>query len=209
VYAVVDGDYWLRFVESSGADLDAWLSANGATVDTPLFAGDELCIPAGASAPAAPPATTAPPVTTAPPATTAPPPTAAPTDPPTTPAPPPPTDPPTTQPPTTEPPPPATTVPAPVDPDDVEAIIRQIWPDELEDRALVIAQRESGLRPDAYNGWCCYGLFQIYFDANRSFLSSLGVTAAEQLFDARTNVRVAYVMYQRSGWGPWASTDPG
>jgi hypothetical protein len=100
-------------------------------------------------------------------------------------------------------------VPAPVDPDDVEAIIRQIWPDELEDRALVIAQRESGLRPDAYNGWCCYGLFQIYFDANRSFLSSLGVTAAEQLFDARTNARVAYAMYQRSGWGPWASTDPG
>ena len=100
-------------------------------------------------------------------------------------------------------------MPAPVAPGDVEAIIRQIWPDELEDRALVIAERESGLQPDAYNGWCCYGLFQIYFDANRSFLSGLGVTAAEQLFDARTNVRVAYAMYQRSGWGPWASTDPG
>ncbi len=105
---------------------------------------------------------------------------------------------------TTTPPP-----PDPVDSGTVEGIIRAVWPDELEERALVIAQRESGLRPDAYNGWCCYGLFQIYFDANRSFLASLGVTAGEQLLDAGTNTNVAYAMYQHSGWGPWATTDPG
>jgi hypothetical protein len=207
-YTVVAGDYWIRFVDSSGADLDAWLSSNGASVDTPLYAGDELCIPAGASAPAPPPSTTVPPATTVAPDTTVPPSTVAPTNPPTTAAPPPTTQPPTTQPPTTEPPPP-TTVGPPVSPGDAEAIIRQIWPDELEGRALVIAQRESSLQPDAYNGWCCYGLFQIYFEANRSFLASMGVTAAEHLFDARTNVTVAYAMYQRSGWSPWASTDPG
>jgi transglycosylase-like protein with SLT domain len=219
-YTVVAGDYWLRFVESSGADLDAWLAANGASTDTPLYAGDELCIPAGASAPAAPPSTTEAP-TTRPPATAAPAPTEPPTtDPPTTDPPttePPTTDPPTTEPPTTDPPTteppttpaPPTTVAAPVDPAGVEAMIRDVWPDEIEDRALVIAQRESSLQPGAYNGWCCYGLFQIYFEANRAFLSSLGVTTAEQLFDARTNIRVAYAMYQRSGWGPWASTDPG
>ena len=61
-------------------------------------------------------------------------------------------------------------------PGGAEAIIRDVWPDGLEDRAVLIAQRESSLQPDAYNGWCCYGLFQIYFDANRSFLASLGVT---------------------------------
>ena len=91
----------------------------------------------------------------------------------------------------------------------MEALIREIWPDELEERALTISLRESGLRPDAYNGSCCYGLFQIYFEANRSFLASLGVTSANQLLDARTNAQVAYAMYQRSGWGPWRTTDPG
>ena len=38
-----------------------WLAANNATADTPLYVGDELCIPVGATAPAPPPATTQPP----------------------------------------------------------------------------------------------------------------------------------------------------
>ena len=91
----------------------------------------------------------------------------------------------------------------------MEALIREIWPDELEERALTIARRESGLRPEAYNGWCCYGLFQIYFNANRSFLARYGVTSASQLLDARTNVTIAYEMYKASGWSPWSQTDPG
>jgi Transglycosylase SLT domain len=209
-YTVVDGDYWWRFADSE-ADLDAWLSANGASLDTPLYAGDVLCVPEGESAPAPP--TTAAPTTTDAPATSAAPPATeppAPADPTTTDAPTttgaPPTTaaPTTTDPPTTSAPPPPD---PPADPGDVEAIIRQIWPDDLEDRALVIAERESSLQPNAYNGWCCYGLFQIYFDANRSFLGSLGVTTAQQLFDARTNATVAYAMYQRSGWSPWSSTN--
>ncbi len=218
-YTVVAGDYWVRFTESSGADLDAWLNANGATAETPLYAGDVLCVPAGATVPEPPPSTTdAPETTPAPTTTEAPETTPAPTttDAPAT------TQPATTQPPTTAAPttaaptttdPPATTAPPPpldpVTPGSVEAIIRAVWPDEIEDRALIIAQRESSLQPDAFNGWCCYGLFQIYFDANRSFLASLGVTSAQQLFDARTNATVAYAMYQRSGWSPWATTDPG
>ena len=84
---------------------------------------------------------------------------------------------------------PAPPAPAsPTTPGGVEALIREIWPDDLEERALTIARRESGLRPDAYNGWCCYGVFQIYFNANRSFLARYGVTSADQLLDARTNV---------------------
>jgi Transglycosylase SLT domain len=201
-YTVVAGDYWVRFTESSGADLDAWLNANGATAETPLYAGDVLCIPDGASAPEPPPSTTdAPDTTSAPTTTEAPETTPAPTEAPTTTEAPPPTA-----------APPATTVlppPAPVDSGSAEAIIGEIWPDELEERALVIARRESSLQPDAYNGWCCYGLFQIYFDANRSFLAALGVTSPQQLLDARTNATVAYAMYLRSGWGPWSTTDPG
>jgi len=91
----------------------------------------------------------------------------------------------------------------------VAAFIRESWPDDLEERALTIARRESSLRPDAYNGWCCYGVFQIYFNANRSFLARYGVTSADQLLDARTNVTIAYEMYKASGWNPWSQTDPG
>jgi len=83
-----------------------------------------------------------------------------------------------------------------------EAIIRDIFPDKLERRALKIAQRESRLNHVAHN-WCCLGLFQIYFGANKAFLGTLGITNASQLLDARTNATAAYAMYQRSGWAPW------
>ena len=46
---------------------------------------------------------------------------------------------------------------------EVMQFIRDAWPDELEERALAIAQRESKLQPSAFSGSrCCYGLFQIY-----------------------------------------------
>jgi hypothetical protein len=85
----------------------------------------------------------------------------------------------------------------------VEALVRSMWPDDSEDRAVQIVQRESNFDPSAYNGWCCYGLFQIYFDANKSSLAGLGVTSAQQLYDPVTNINVALWMYQRSGWRPW------
>ena len=220
IYTVVPGDTWWRFGETSGASYEKWLEANDAQADTQLHEGDELCIPAGASAPAppAPEATAAPETTPVPvpvadepaaaavsePAVaTAPPPTEAPTT--TSPPPPPPPPPPTDLAPVPAPPAPA----PPTTPGGVEALIREIWPDDIEERALTIARRESSLRPDAYNGWCCYGVFQIYFNANRSFLARYGVASADQLLDARTNVAIAYEMYKASGWSPWLQTDPG
>ena len=83
-----------------------------------------------------------------------------------------------------------------------EAIIREIFPDRLERRAVKISKRESHLNHVAHN-WCCLGLFQIYFGANQAFLGTLGITNASQLLDARTNATAAYAMYQRSGWSPW------
>jgi hypothetical protein len=86
----------------------------------------------------------------------------------------------------------------------VADIIRSIWPDELEDHALQIARRESNLQPAARNS-CCYGLFQIHWQAHRSWLAGIGITSASQLLDADTNARAAYALYQRAGgWGPWA-----
>jgi hypothetical protein len=238
-YTVVHNDAWLRFPATSGASVEEWLAANDATLDTPLYVGDELCIPPGAKAPD-PPATTAPP-TTAAPITTAVPTTAAPTTAapttavPTTAAPtnaPRPTTPPTT-PPTTAAPattaPPATipsgapsteplcgalptsngNPPGTPGPREVEALIREIWPDDLEVRALCIAKREANLRADL-NNYCCYGVFAIYYkwvpdDLKQQF----GLDEPADLFDARTNVALAYQLYLRGGWTPWKQTDPG
>ncbi|MHB1089667.1 MAG: LysM peptidoglycan-binding domain-containing protein [Ilumatobacteraceae bacterium] len=86
---------------------------------------------------------------------------------------------------------------------EVEQIIRDIWPDDLEDRALAIAQRESNLSPHAANN-CCYGLFQIYYKYHKNWLPGVGVTSAKQLLDPRLNALAAYTLYQRNnGWGPW------
>jgi LysM repeat protein len=83
------------------------------------------------------------------------------------------------------------------------AVIREIFPDHLEERALAIAQRESKLAATSYT-WCCVGLFQINWWAHKPWLKEIGVTKASQLLDARVNARAAYVMYKRNGgWGPW------
>ena len=114
--------------------------------------------------------------------------------------------PPTTKAPTTTRPP-STTVAPPSGPTytaaQIEAIIREIWPDDLEDTALYIARRESNLNPYARN-WCCYGLFQIYWEVHDVWLIPRGITSASQLFDPRTNTTVALWVYQRSGsFRPW------
>ena len=107
--------------------------------------------------------------------------------------------------PATTTPPPTTTVAKPPAPSrtEAEAIIREIWPDDLEDEAVRIAWRESNHIATVEN-WCCLGLFQIYWNVHRGWLAGIGVTERNQLFDARTNARAAYALYQRAGgWGPW------
>ena len=85
---------------------------------------------------------------------------------------------------------------------EVESIIRQVWPDDLEDHALAIAQRESHLIPTSHN-YCCYGLFAIYYEAGKRLLNSIGVTSPQQLFDPWVNTRAALAIYQVAGWDPW------
>ncbi|MFM7262854.1 MAG: LysM peptidoglycan-binding domain-containing protein [Acidimicrobiales bacterium] len=83
------------------------------------------------------------------------------------------------------------------------AIIRDVFPDRLEKKALALAKRESKLNAAAYS-WCCVGLFQINWWAHKPWLKDMGVTKASQLLDAEVNARAALQMYKRSGgWSPW------
>lgn len=81
--------------------------------------------------------------------------------------------------------------------------IRDVFPDALEERALELAQRETHTNAAAYN-FCCYGLFQIHFQAHKSWLATIGVTNPSQLLDAGTNARAALALYKRSNsWAAW------
>jgi LysM repeat protein len=176
-YRVHPGDSWMRIAASGQMKVEALLSANGSRIDTVIHPGKELCIPAGARMPTPPPTPT---TTVRPPTTTR----AVRSTSPGAPAPAP--------------------ARAPVTADQVVAMIREIWPAELADRAIAIAYRESRHRPEAYNGRCCYGVFQIYWNVHRSWMAAHGVTSVNQLYDARTNILMAYQIYQRAGgWGPW------
>jgi hypothetical protein len=94
--------------------------------------------------------------------------------------------------------------PAPQPSCDTECIIREVWPDDLEDKAVRTAKRESGpnLLVTAHNA-CCYGNFQIYFQAHRAMLADFGVHQPSDLYDPRVNATVAYALYQQVGWQPW------
>ena len=87
-------------------------------------------------------------------------------------------------------------------------IIRDIWPDHLEDKAITIARRESKLQPSAIggSGKCCYGLFQINYYWHRSWLTKIGILRATELLEPRANAVAALEIYRRNnGWEPWGS----
>jgi len=91
-------------------------------------------------------------------------------------------------------------------PSEVAQIIREEWPDDLEERAVQIARRESKLNPAVIGipNNCCFGLFQIYYRWHKNWLPNVGVSSPQQLLDPRLNARAAYRLYQRNnGWGPW------
>ncbi len=177
-YTVGPGDYWIRIADAADTTLAKLLQANLATVLTPLYPGDDICLPEGATLPAPPTATTA-----APPATTPPPTTAAPT---------------TTTAPTTSGP--VVTAP-PARPRSRRSSVRSgPTTSKTGPRDRLARERLPVQRPELV----LYGLFQIHWNAHRSWLDDIGVTSAAQLLDAGTNTRAAYALYQRSGgWGPW------
>lgn len=190
-YTAAPGDSWYGIADAAGVTPSALMAENRATAETVIFAGDDICLPSGATVPTTPP-TTAPanttPTDTTSPATTAP----------------------TTTPTTTV----ATTTPSgSPGPDasvaEVKDVIRSIFPESEWDTAFTIADRESRFVPTAYNGWCCYGVFQIYWNVHRSWLDDLGITSSSDLYDPLLNVKAAYAIWQRAGnsWSPWSTYD--
>ena len=82
-------------------------------------------------------------------------------------------------------------------------IIREVWPDRLEEKAFAIVQRESHTNAAAYSS-CCVGLFQIKWESHKSWLATTGVDSAHDLLDAEVNAKAALQLYRRAGgWGPW------
>ncbi|MDO8390419.1 MAG: LysM peptidoglycan-binding domain-containing protein [Actinomycetota bacterium] len=86
---------------------------------------------------------------------------------------------------------------------EVQQIIRDVFPADQIDKAFAVAERESHFNQNSQNS-CCYGVFQINFNAHKKWLVNYGVTSPTQLLDPVINVQMALVVYQRSnGWGPW------
>jgi molecular chaperone DnaK len=109
-------------------------------------------------------------------------------------------DDPTTEPTST----PSTAVPS--TPEEIEAMIRDIWPDDVEDYAITVARTASNLNPGEQDPTCCYGLFQILFDPSSPLLSNRDVTTSEQLLDPVLNTTIALDLYNEfNGFGPWQS----
>lgn len=198
-YKVVVRDYWILIANTTKVSLSSLLAANKATTKTALYAGRTVCLPANASTPAIAKSTpTTVKAATVKAATVRPAPTKAPAT--TVKATAPPAK---TTPTTAASPPPAPAPSRSYSAAEVEQIIRDVWPDNLEDHAVAIAKRESNLQPTARN-YCCIGLFQIYWSVHKSWLTAAGVTSAEQLLDPRVNAGAAYFLYLRNGgWGPW------
>jgi LysM repeat protein len=188
-YSVAAGDYWTGIAKRHQITLQELLDNNGAGPTTAIYPGDVICLPKNAVKPTAAPSSSAAPATTKPQSA-----------------------PPTTKPaPATTKPAPATTKPAPpannYSDEQVKDIIRAVWPDDLEDKALQIAGRESGYDPTAKN-YCCYGVFQLYWDVHKSWMKAAGISSAQELYNPEVNAYAAYLLYQRSGgWGPWSQTN--
>ena len=183
-YTAAPGDSWYRIADGAGVTPSRLLAENNATTDTVILPGDDICLPEGATMPTPPvaPATTAPeadePAPTTPATTT------------------------TVTPSTTSP----TTTAAPVanlSREQVQDLIRQTWPADQVDKALAVARRESNFIATADNGWCCVGVFQIYWTVHQGWLDDFGITKRSDLFDARKNIAAAFDMWQSQGWGPW------
>jgi hypothetical protein len=111
--------------------------------------------------------------------------------------------PPPTPEPTPEPPPPAPAPTGQLTRDAVREIALSVgWPESEMEELLDVAWCESRYRVDA-NGWGALGLMQIM----PFWFESVGIDPA-LAFDAATNLRVAYHIYQndlQKGYGEWAS----
>jgi len=90
---------------------------------------------------------------------------------------------------------------------ELEQIVRDAWPDELEADAFYVANRESRWSNLSETG-CCVGLFQLNWNSHKKWMANYGVTERSQLFDPVINARMAVITWQRSNsWRPWCTAN--
>jgi len=90
---------------------------------------------------------------------------------------------------------------------ELEKFVRDAWPDELEDNAFYVVNRESNWNPLSRNS-CCIGLFQLNWNAHKSWMKNYGITDASELLNPEVNAKLAYATWQRSGsWRPWCTAN--
>ena len=178
-YVVQSGDSWYGIAERAGVKAGPLATINGKTISSPLRVGQTICLPEGARRPTTTTTTTRPPQSSGSSGSSS-----SSND----------------------------MRQIPYDPTrtytraEVEQIVRDVWPDELENDALFVVQRESRFNPTA-RSYCCLGLFQINWRSHRSWLANYGVTDPTQLLDPEVNARMGLVTWQRSGsWRPWCTS---
>ena len=179
-YTVQAGDSWYGIAERAGVKAGPLAAVNGKTISSPLKVGQMICLPEGAQRPPTITTTTRPPQSSGSSGSSG----SSSND----------------------------MRQIPYDPTrtysraEIEQIVRDVWPDELENDALFVVQRESRFNPVARN-WCCLGLFQIHWNAHKRWLANYGVTDPTQLLDPEVNARMGLVAWQRSGsWRPWCTS---
>ena len=90
---------------------------------------------------------------------------------------------------------------------ELEKFVRDAWPDNLEENAFYVVNRESRWNPLSRNS-CCIGLFQLNWNAHKSWMKNYGITDASELLNPEINAKLAYATWQRSGsWRPWCTTN--
>ena len=88
---------------------------------------------------------------------------------------------------------------------ELEKFVRDAWPDNLEENAFFVVNRESKWNPLSRNS-CCIGLFQLNWGSHKSWMKNYGVTDASELLNPEINAKMAYATWQRSGtWSPWCT----
>lgn len=111
-------------------------------------------------------------------------------------------------------------------PDDVLARIQSLWPEDEWSRALRVARCESNYRLEAANPTSsARGVFQLLAPWRRdpgsgrtvwgweftesgeklSAAAGLGISEADAT-STLANIDVAHLIWQNSGWGPWAAS---
>lgn len=88
-----------------------------------------------------------------------------------------------------------------------ETAIREAWQGTgHEDRAVIIAMRESRCQADAFNPSGASGVFQIMMPLH-SDMVGWTCGSPDMVWDAACNIRVARDLWQGSGWRPWSETN--